>query len=41
MNTVNKIHLIEDSDHFKEAIKKIDALNAFIDTNSMHQIRSS
>jgi len=34
MSTVNKIHLIEDPDHLKEAIKKIDALNAFIDTTS-------
>jgi len=34
LSTVNKIHLIEDSDHLKEAIKKIDALNAFIDATS-------
>ncbi|KAL5244122.1 hypothetical protein ACI65C_011532 [Semiaphis heraclei] len=34
MSTVNKIHLIEDPDHLKEAIKKIDALNAFIDATS-------
>ncbi|KAL4120069.1 hypothetical protein QTP88_012808 [Uroleucon formosanum] len=34
MSTVNKIHLIKDSDHLKEAIKKIDALNAFIDAIS-------
>ncbi|KAE9542509.1 hypothetical protein AGLY_003370 [Aphis glycines] len=32
--TINKIHLIETSDHLKEAIKKIDALNTFIDATS-------
>ncbi|KAL5239358.1 hypothetical protein ACI65C_006768 [Semiaphis heraclei] len=34
ISTVNKIHLIEDPDHLREAIKKIDALNAFIDATS-------
>lgn len=34
MSTVNKIRLIEDSGHLKEAIKKIDALNAFIDATA-------
>ncbi|KAL4088856.1 hypothetical protein QTP88_023940 [Uroleucon formosanum] len=31
---INKIHLIEDSEQLKKAIKKIDALNAFIDATS-------
>jgi len=39
-NFVNKIHLIEDSDHLKEAIKKIDALNAIIEATLKQSIPS-
>jgi hypothetical protein len=34
MSTINKINLIKDEKHLKEAIKKIDALNAFKDAIS-------